>query len=99
MSTTLELKITLKPEELEGGYIRYTSEDLPGFRILCEPGENPIPLIGRAMGKFMPAWLAAAMKGHASIKGLRIIPSSPKDTFRGAPSPIEMEADIENMAA
>jgi hypothetical protein len=99
MSTTLELKIKLKPEELEGGYIRYTSEDLPGFRILCEPQENPIPLIENAMNKFMPAWLSAAMKGRASIKGLRIIPSSPKDVFRGIPSPIDMEADIENTAS
>ena len=51
MATTIELKFTLRPEKLEGGYTRYTTEDLPGFRLLCEPEENPIPLlekIGRA---------------------------------------------------
>ena len=56
MSTTIELKITLKPEALEGGYTRYTTDELPGFRILCEPKENPMPLIERAIHKFLPAW-------------------------------------------
>ena len=99
MATTIELKFTLRPEELEGGYTRYTTEDLPGFRLLCEPDENPIPLIERAIAKFMPIFIDAAMKGKSSMKGLRIIPSSPRDLFRGTPAPILMEADIEHNAA
>lgn len=97
MSTTIELKITLKPEAQDGGYTRYTTDELPGFRILCEPKENPIPLIDRAIHKFIPAWLMVAMKGKASMKELRII-ASPKD-FMGMPTPILMEADIEHTAA
>lgn len=99
MSTTIELRITLKPEALEGGYTRYTTDDLPGFRILCEPKENPIPLIERAIHKFLPTWLTAAMKGKTSMRELRIIASSPKDLFTGTPAPIFMEADIEHTAA
>lgn len=99
MSTTIELRITLKPEALEGGYTRYTTDELPGFRILCEPKENPIPLIERAIHKFLPAWLTAAMKGKTSMRELRIIASSPKELFTGTPAPIFMEADIEHTAA
>jgi hypothetical protein len=99
MTTTIELKFTLRPEELEGGYTRYATEDLPGFRLLCEPNENPIPLIERAITKFIPPFIAAAMKGKSSIRGLRIIPSSPRDLFRGTPADILMEADIEHHAA
>jgi hypothetical protein len=99
MTTTIELKFTLRPEELEGGYTRYTTEDLPGFRLLCEPSENPIPLIERAITKFIPAFIAAAMTGKSSIRGLRIIPSSPRDLFKGTPAAILMEADIEHHAA
>lgn len=65
MDITLELTIKLTPEELEGGYIRYTSDDLPGFRVLCEPEENPIPLIRDAIMLFMPPMLRAAMKVRA----------------------------------
>jgi len=96
MSTKIELRITLKPEALEGGYTRYTTDELPGFRILCEPRENPFPLIDRAIHKFMPAWLTASM-GNASMKELRII-ASPKDIM-GTPATILMEADIEQTAA
>jgi hypothetical protein len=99
MSTTIELRITLNPEALEGGYTRYTTDELPGFRILCEPKENPIPLIERAIHKFMPPWLTASIKGKTSMRELRIIASSPKDLFMGMPTPILMEADIEHTAA
>lgn len=68
MSTILELTFTLEPEGLEGGYTRYASSDLPGFRILCEPGENPIPLIERAAHKFFPAFIAAAMRPRPGVR-------------------------------
>ena len=58
----LRISVQLDPEEMEGGYTRYISEDLPGFRILCEPNENPIPLIERAMEKFIPVY----------VKGVRV---------------------------
>ena len=83
----LELKIKLSPEQLEGGFTRYTTEELLGFRILCEPNENPIPLIERAVQVFMPAWIKAAMHGNASMKGVRIIPLSAR-TLMGVPAPL-----------
>jgi hypothetical protein len=95
MTTTIELELTikLKPEALDGGYTRYTTDDLPGFRILCEPKENPIPLIRDAMEKFMPPMLAAIHKQKITLKGLRII-SSGSTFFSGRPEPITLEADF-----
>ena len=56
----LELTIKLTPEDMEGGYTSYTSEDLPGFRILCQPKENPLPLLQDAIKAFLPPMLRAA---------------------------------------
>lgn len=93
MSTTLELTFTLVPESLEGGYTRYVSSDLPGFRILCEPNESPFPLIERAAAKFIPAAIAAAMDKKLKLTGLRI--SSPATAmFRGKPATITMAAEL-----
>lgn len=64
MEIELELTINLTPEEMEGGYTRYTSDDLPGFRVLCEPKENPLPLLRDAITAFLPPMLRAAAKGR-----------------------------------
>lgn len=90
---TLELTFTLEPEELEGGYTRYASSDLPGFRILCQPRENPIPLIEEAASAFIPTAISAHFDHKLILKGLRLIPS-PKTFFSGARLPIEMEAEL-----
>ena len=91
-ATTLEIRFELKPEELDGGYTRYTSDDLPGFRILCEPNENPISLIESAIYDFIPPLVKAVMRKKVFVKGLRIIPSA--GIFRNKPAPIEMKADL-----
>jgi hypothetical protein len=93
MEATLELTIKLTPEELEGGYTRYISDDLPGFHVLCEPEENPIPILQDAITAFMPSMLRAAMKDKLTLKGLRII-STGKTLFKGSPDAIIMEADL-----
>jgi hypothetical protein len=93
MNITLELTIKLTPEEMGGGYTRYISDDLPGFRVLCEPKENPLPLLQDAITAFLPPMLRAAAKDKFTLKGLRII-SNAKTMFKGSPAPITMEADL-----
>jgi hypothetical protein len=61
--------------------------------VLCEPKENPIPLIRDAITLFLPPMLRAAMKDKLTLKGLRII-STAKTLFKGSPAPITMEADL-----
>ena len=97
MTTTLEIRATIEPEQLEGGYIRYTSADLPGFRLLCEPSENPITLMESALREFMPPLLTAALKKKVTLKGLRIIPSSGA-LFGSELGSIAMEADVSTVS-
>jgi hypothetical protein len=100
MNTRIELRITLNPETIEGGYTRYTTKEMPGFRVLCEPREDPIPLIEHAIHRFMPPWLnASAFRGRAAMRELRIIPTSPRDLVMGLPTPILMKAEIEHTTA
>jgi len=100
MNTKIELSITLSPEDMGGGYTRYTTEQMPGFRILCEPKEDPIPLIQHAIDKFMPLWLdASTFKGRARMTELRIIPTSFQDLVMGLPTPFLMKAEIEHTTA
>ena len=93
MKLTVEMTLTITPEELEGGYVRYTSDEMPGFSLLCEPKESPLPLLSEAMEQFMPPMFAAMMRGKVTLKGLRII-STAGALFKGAPGPIKMEADL-----
>lgn len=89
---TYSIEFTLTPEALEGGYARYTSEELPGFRVLCEPNENPIPLFEIALQAFLPPLLQAAENRKVELKTLRI-KSSAGAILKRQPAPVHMEAD------
>jgi hypothetical protein len=88
---TYSLAFTLIPETLEGGYARYTSQELPGFRVLCEPNENPIPLFESALQAFLPPLIQAAEKRKIVLQTLRI--KTPAAIFERRPAPVHMEAD------
>jgi len=93
MEMIIELTFTLSPETLEGGYTRYSSSDLPGFRILCEPKESPLPIIQSALKEFMPPMMLAVFREKIKLKGLRIRPSFDAASS-GKPPPITMEATL-----
>lgn len=65
LTTAPRIALRFDAEILEGGYIRYVSTKLPGFRVLCEPGEDPRPLIQQAAHAFIPLALKAWAEDRA----------------------------------